>query len=359
MEQRPSRRRFVRAIGAVGLTLTGAGCLGESGSGDGSSGTPTEESTSSPTSTPPETETPTATPEPDLEPPENGAVAFVYDDGRITDYETALPVHREFDAPATTGVVSDFVGRKYYMGVEELTALADAGWEIASHTVSHTPVGTYELTRPVEADATELYATGIRHGHHEGSTLQITDGETTVERTIEGLDRDEEDERHIVLAEPVGESFSKGALLRYPPEFVERSLAKSKRDLESMGFTVDSFLAPYDNFDDYSMRFVPEYYDYVANARPGKRINYAEGFDPYATRRDYYIEYTTFDAVEKDVEEIAATGALGVFGAHTFEDAVTKEKIRQTLSSIEDHGIEVMTLREACERYASGGTTPG
>lgn len=110
---------------------------------------------------------------------------------------------------------------------------------------------------------------------------------------------------------------------------MHEALGESHRALEELGSAVDTLFAPYDNFDEYSRTFVDKYYDGVVNARHGSRVNDPDGFDPYQTRRDYFIEFTSRKAVKQDLDEIAARGALGVIGAHTFK--VTKDRIRETL----------------------------
>lgn len=355
MVRRRTRRRF---LGAAGVAVSIAGCIANAGlDGPEATETATPTDNSTPTESPPPTDATTPTDggeEPAI--PENGAVAFVYDDGRMKDYTKVLPVHEEFDAPATTGVVSSYVGRKYYMDVEQIEALQEAGWEIASHTVEHTAVGSYDLVAATEPADTCIYPHHVRHGHHAGKTLEITDGERTVHRPIEGIGEDEDGVRYVELADPVGEAFPAGeTTVRYPAEFVEESLAKSKRELESLGFEVDTLLAPYDNFTGYSMEFVPDHYDYVANARHGSFINHPETFDPYETRRDYYVEYTEPEHVRRALNEVAESGCLGVLGAHPFQEVVTQERIRETLEWIEARDIEVMTLREACRCFEDGG----
>lgn len=290
------------------------------------------------------------------DPPEGGAVVFVYDDGPMQDYTQALPAHRAFDVPATTGVVSEWIGREDYqddgcMDVEHLEELVDAGWEIASHTAEHTAIGTFELTEDVDPDDERIYPEEIRHGYHRGKTLEITDGERTFHRDVADYGTDDVG-RYIDLDEPLGEACpAVETIVRYPDEQMHEALGESKRRLEEFGFTVDTLLAPYDNFDEYSMEFVPEYYEGVANARHGARINDRDGFDPYWTRRDYFIEYTDRKSVKRDLDEIADRGALGVLGAHSFKDEVSEDRIRETLGWIDERGIEVMTLREAIARF--------
>jgi peptidoglycan/xylan/chitin deacetylase (PgdA/CDA1 family) len=290
--------------------------------------------------------------------PENGAVVFVYDDGPMEDYTQAFPAHREFDAPATTGIVSEWIGREGFMGhdwmdVEHLAELEEAGWEIASHTTEHTAVGTFELVENADPGDERVYNGSNRHGFWAPRELEITDGERTVRRTALGWDEDDTG-RYVELDEPLGESFAAGeAVTRYPEEAIREALGESRRELERLGFEVDTFLAPYDSFDDYSRRFATEYYDGVANARHGSRVNDPEGFDPYYTRRDYFIEFTSRESVKRDLDEIAARGALGVIGAHAFKEEVSEERIRETLEWIDDRDIEVMTLREAIARFGA------
>jgi hypothetical protein len=218
-----------------------------------------------------------------------------------------------------------------WMDVEHLAELEEAGWEIASHTTEHTAVGTFELVENADPGDERVYNGSNRHGFWAPRELEITDGKRTVRRTALGWDEDDTG-RYVELDEPLGEL---------------------RRELERLDFEVDTFLAPYDSFDDYSRRFATEYYDGVANARHGSRVNDPEGFDPYYTRRDYFIEFTSRESVKRDLDEIAARGALGVIGAHAFKEEVSEERIRETLEWIDDRDIEVMTLREAIARFGA------
>ncbi|RRJ31820.1 polysaccharide deacetylase family protein [Halocatena pleomorpha] len=290
-------------------------------------------------------------------PPENGAVVFVYDDGPMTDYTEAFPAHQSYDAPATVGIVSEWVGRtnfmeREWMDVDHLTKLVDAGWEIASHTAEHTTVGTYELVEDVAPTDERVYPTAVRHGFWTPKDVEITTGDRTVRTSAVGRGSDDIG-RYVELGDPVGASFAaEEAVIRYPPSVMEHALARSKRDLEGFGFDVKTFLAPYDDFDAWSQRFVDDFYIGVANGDHGNRINDPDAFSPYQTRRAYFVEFTEPKFVKRDLDAIANRGALGVFGAHTHKDSVTKDRIRTTLEWVEKRNIEVMTLRDAIEIYA-------
>ncbi|MDL5361410.1 polysaccharide deacetylase family protein [Halalkalicoccus sp. NIPERK01] len=347
----PSRRTF---LGLSAASLAGlSGCLGSlrtetDGTSDGNTSDTDPDGN--------ETDSDDDREEP-LDPPEGGAVVFVYDDGPLEDYTQAFPAHRAFDAPATVGVVSDWLGREDYqqngcMDVAHLEELVEAGWEVASHTTEHTTLGTFELTEDARPGDERIYPEEIRHGYHRGKTIEFVTGERVFERAVSDYGSDGTG-RYIAVDEPIDETCVAGETrVRYPAEQMHAALGDSKRALERAGFAVDTLLAPYDNFDDYSREFVAEYYSGVANARHGSRINDPEGFDPYYTRRDYFIEFTSRESVRRDLDEVAERGALGVIGAHTFKEEVTEERIRETLSWVTERGISVLTLRDAIARYA-------
>ncbi|WP_336362082.1 polysaccharide deacetylase family protein [Halalkalicoccus salilacus] len=352
-QSRPTRRQALRTLGVIG-GLSLAGCLDQGGnltSNDkerDEGGNDSEDQQKNGTEQENETEEETNE---RLNPPENGAVVFVYDDGPVEDYTKAFPVHQQFKAPATVGITSTWIGRENYMGIKHLEKLADAGWEICSHTTEHLPIASFKIQKDIGADDREIYPTEIRHGHHEGKEVELTDGANSVIRTVEGLGGEPEDP-HVVLTEAVGEPFKTGeTVIRYPRETLHESLSESKRKLEKHGFEVDTLLAPYDRFNEWSMEFAPEYYTGVANANYETRIN-SEGFNPFETQRGYFIENANRSVVESDLDEIAGRGALGVFGAHTVKDEVTQELIWETLEWIDERGIEVMTLRDAFAHFA-------
>ncbi len=66
-------------------------------------------------------------------------VSITLDDGEDTDYYTALPILQKYGVHATHYVISSKVGdtAHNYMTAEQVAALAAAGEEIGSHTVTH------------------------------------------------------------------------------------------------------------------------------------------------------------------------------------------------------------------------------
>jgi peptidoglycan/xylan/chitin deacetylase (PgdA/CDA1 family) len=64
-------------------------------------------------------------------------LALTFDDGERNVLEHGFPVLRELGVPATVFVPAGTVGSPGVLGWDELALLADEGWEIGSHGVSH------------------------------------------------------------------------------------------------------------------------------------------------------------------------------------------------------------------------------
>lgn len=79
--------------------------------------------------------------------------AVTFDDGCETDWTDAAPVLCELGFGATFFVVAGFLGRPGHLAPAHVRALADAGFEIGSHTLWHRPL-TALAPREVERELT-------------------------------------------------------------------------------------------------------------------------------------------------------------------------------------------------------------
>lgn len=70
--------------------------------------------------------------------PESGKALLFFDDGRTSAYSEAYPVLKEYDMPATVPVITGQVGDQGRASLDQLKELQSAGWEMCSHTSSHT-----------------------------------------------------------------------------------------------------------------------------------------------------------------------------------------------------------------------------
>ena len=99
-------------------------------------------------------------------------IVFQFDDGYQDNLTEALPLFQQYGHTATIGMVPDFFSSTYLtlsmLSESELGELADAGWEIASHSLSHTNLsGTSEAATitQMEDSRDELVALGhdVKH----------------------------------------------------------------------------------------------------------------------------------------------------------------------------------------------------
>lgn len=75
-------------------------------------------------------------------------VAITFDDGYLDTYENAFPILQELGFTATVYIITGTLGtdKSYgYMQEDALKALINAGWEIGSHSVTHTDLNKTKL----------------------------------------------------------------------------------------------------------------------------------------------------------------------------------------------------------------------
>ena len=65
------------------------------------------------------------------------AVAITFDDGCETDLISAAPILREFGFGATFYITTGFLGRPGHLNQSQLRELAESGWEIGCHSMTH------------------------------------------------------------------------------------------------------------------------------------------------------------------------------------------------------------------------------
>ena len=67
-------------------------------------------------------------------------VVITFDDGHLSVYENAFPVMQSYGFPGVTYVVAKWMKAEGFTGVEELTEMMAAGWEVGSHSMTHADI---------------------------------------------------------------------------------------------------------------------------------------------------------------------------------------------------------------------------
>ena len=65
-------------------------------------------------------------------------IILTFDDGSQSVYSTALPIMQKYDFTGTVYLVNNYLGISNYLNIEEVRALYAAGWEVGSHSITHT-----------------------------------------------------------------------------------------------------------------------------------------------------------------------------------------------------------------------------
>lgn len=69
-------------------------------------------------------------------------VVITFDDGNLDVYQNAFPIMRDLGFVGTNFIVANRLQSKYFVNVEQLQEMADSGWEIGSHSMTHTDLTT-------------------------------------------------------------------------------------------------------------------------------------------------------------------------------------------------------------------------
>ncbi len=94
-----------------------------------------------------------------------GMVSFTFDDGYESVYTTAFPILEKYGQVGTVYVVPQVVGTEGYLTREQLHELADAGWEIGSHSMTHadlTAIALHEAELELATSKAWLEGAGFR-----------------------------------------------------------------------------------------------------------------------------------------------------------------------------------------------------
>lgn len=74
-------------------------------------------------------------------------VIITFDDGHMNNYTDAFPIMQKYGFTGVLYVVVNYLDTVDYLGVDQLKEMAAAGWEIGSHSISHSDLTSLEPER--------------------------------------------------------------------------------------------------------------------------------------------------------------------------------------------------------------------
>ncbi|MEI6040038.1 MAG: polysaccharide deacetylase family protein [Candidatus Berkelbacteria bacterium] len=94
-----------------------------------------------------------------------GIVTITFDDGSKTVYNSAYPIMKKYNIPATFYLTAGSIGKNEFVTWDDVNDLNKNGWEIASHTVNHPHLNTLTRNQAIAelVGAKDIFA---QHGYN-------------------------------------------------------------------------------------------------------------------------------------------------------------------------------------------------
>lgn len=300
-----------------------------------------------------------------------GMVSFTFDDGIATVYKYALPMLRRRKQVATAGLIASRLtsDNDDYMTVAQAKELAATGWEIASHSLTHTrpiSIPKYYSQEPVTGWSMDTQASHIYQTQYDYDIIAgiYQDGKPLVE--VENLEQLEAHPGSFYYDRPIAE-LHVHPVRGGPPDDLDiragsyqRELEQSHQVLTDLGFKISTYVAPYNYWPD-DMKETSRYY--YSQACTGKDSdNRAATFDPYAIRRFMVHSKDSATALIRLVQENALEhGGWVIFCFHGVCDSIgwepyPVEKLDALSAWIAEQGLPMVTVEQGARimREAAG-----
>ena len=320
----PTRRGIIQAAGAgtaawLGLSVTATGAAAQDDTGD---------------------------------PEDDALLVLIYDDSPEEDYTQTFPIHQEYDVPGCLAVCPGLMETgSPWLDPAHLEEMHEEGWEVMSHTLEHRSLGAIPVRSDIEEGDTEIHVQASLHGRFEGDPLYIYNPDRETTATAAGRGEDGDDQL-LILEEPIDESFDAGdgfqTWVRYTDEFIDSILEESRDTLEEWGVgPVTAYVHTYDRYDGYVSEVVADYYEAVPNRHKGPFNPTADPNPHELSRANFETDRLEFDEIEEILDVIAEDADFGILYGHSHHQAMTAERIEETIEAAEDRDIRIVTLQEA------------
>ena len=303
-----------------------------------------------------------------------GMVSLVFDDGLSSVYQYAFPVLVRYGLVATVGIIANRVdsGDPDFMDEKQLHELEAAGWEIASHSLTHKrPIDIPKfyaeekclMLKPV-AGRRPLFEAKYKYEELAGL---MENGRLLRERTS----------GKIVQSEPGSYYFDDliGEVLIHPfdPDSAEkqqiraisyeRELETSKKELTDRGFAISTYITPHNCWTPEMSELSKRFYAQVADG--GDNFNRKGSTDRYWLKR--FVVHTD-DPAETIIglikEHAIRENGWVIFCLHGIGSDLGWEpwdaaKLGQLADFLKKKAVPVVTIDKGVKIWVEGKGKPG
>ena len=290
-------------------------------------------------------------------------VSLTFDDAPMADYNDLKPVMDSYGVKGTIYAIGNKIGTTGNLTIEHLKTFYDEGWEIGSHTASHSSLASIQLaTQPLIGDLTiriqnsstsPFYNAGfgpIKCLLYELSDRSITETITiTANSVVGGIDT-------ATLSTPIKRNWTK-AVIRLHPDQLEDDINLPRNILKNAGITCTNIAYPWGGSETWSRDIVAKNFAtgrgaYSANSgiNGGFYDGSEEILDGYKLNCTELANLTTAELDGLVSEIIAAKGWLILLG-HSTSFSSWESKLVYIIEKCQTLGIEILPVDKALEYH--------
>jgi peptidoglycan/xylan/chitin deacetylase (PgdA/CDA1 family) len=302
-----------------------------------------------------------------------GMVSIVFDDGLESVYQYAFPILSKLGLPATVGIIANRVdsGDPDFMTAAQIRTLAKAGWEVASHSLTH--------KRPI--DIPKFYAQEkcllLKPVHGQRSLFEAKYKYEELAGLMEnGRPLKERSSGQIVKGEPGSYYFDEliGEVIVHPfdPESAdkqqiraisyERELEASKVALTALGFDVKTYITPHNYWTPEMSNLSKRFYAQVADG--GDDCNRKGATDRYWLKRyTVHSDDAAASIIGLVKEHAIREDAWVIFCMHGVGSDLGWEpwdaaKLAELAEFLKKKAVPVVTIDQGVKLWFAGKGTP-
>jgi peptidoglycan/xylan/chitin deacetylase (PgdA/CDA1 family) len=307
-------------------------------------------------------------------PGQAGMVSLVFDDGLSSVSQYAFPVLAKHGLVATVGVIADRVdsGDPDFMDEKQLKELQAAGWEIASHSLTHKrPIDIPKfiaeekclLLKPV-AGHRPLYE--AKYKYEELSGL-MENGKVLRERASGKMVKSEPGSYYFdeLIGEVIVHPFEAASAEKQQIVAIsyEREMQASKEELTERGFAVSTYITPHNYWTPEMSELSKRFYSQVANG--GDDFNRKGATDRYWLKR--FVVHTNDPAeaiIGLVMEHAIREDGWVIFCLHGIGSDLGWEpwdaaKLGQLADFLKKKAVPVVTIDKGVKIWVEGKGKPG